>query len=75
MRISYTPLWELLKRKGMSKKELIFRADIAQRTAQKMANNEPISISTLLRICTALDCGFEDVIKTIPDMPLSEQEN
>ena len=75
MRLTYAPLWRLLKEKGISKKELIFRADIAQRTTQKMVNNEPVSLSTILKICTFLECRIEDVVKIVPDTYLSEQEN
>ena len=75
MRLTYVPLWELLLKKGITKKELIFRADTSQRTVQKMVNDEPVSLSTILKICTFLECRIEDVVKIVPDISLSEQEN
>ena len=72
MRLSYSPLWRLMAERGITKKELIFRADISQRTVQKIAGNEPVTLQTILKICSFLQCGIEQVVEIIPDAPAAQ---
>ena len=67
MAISYKKLWKMLIDKEMKKKELCSVAGISPATVTKMGRNGHITTEVLEKICTALDCGVEDVIEILPD--------
>ncbi|MCI8373060.1 MAG: helix-turn-helix transcriptional regulator [Lachnospiraceae bacterium] len=62
-RINYKPLWKLLIDKDMTKAELRNQTSIARSTMVKMSNNEYVAMDVLIRICTALDCGMDDIVE------------
>ena len=68
MQISYKPLWHTLLEKGMSKEDLRIKAKLTTNAIANMGKDQNISMSTLLRICEALQCGF-DVVIEIVDFP------
>lgn len=63
MSISYKKLWKLLIDKDMTKTQLREKADIATSTLAKLSKDEQVSMDVLLRICTALDCGLDDIVE------------
>ncbi len=63
MGISYKKLWKLLIDKDMTKTQLREKADIATSTLAKLSKDEQVSMDVLLRICTALDCGLDDIVE------------
>ena len=63
---SYTPLFTLLVRKGMTKTQLREAIGIGTGTLAKMSQGECVAMEILDRICTYLDCNIEDVIKHQP---------
>lgn len=65
MNISYEPLWNLLKSRNMKKKDLLERANLTTNCIANMGKNEYISLRNIERICEALNCKIEDVIKII----------
>jgi putative transcriptional regulator len=67
MGISYKPLWILLVKKDMKKKDLMEAAKLSPTIVARMTKNKPIDGSTLERICAALQCQPADVIEYIPD--------
>jgi len=67
MGISYKPLWILLVKKEMKKKDLMELARLSPTIVARMTKNKPIDGSTLERICAALECQPGDVIEYIPD--------
>lgn len=62
-KISYKPLWKLLIDRNMSKTELREKTSISRSTMVKMANNEYVAMDVLVRICTALNCGMDDIVE------------
>lgn len=62
-KINYKPLWKQLIDKDMTKAELRGRTSIARSTMVKMSNNEYVSMDVLVRICTALNCGMDDIVE------------
>ena len=62
-KINYKPLWKLLIDKDMTKADLRNETSIARSTMVKMANNEYVAMDVLVRICTALDCGMDDIVE------------
>ena len=67
MAVSYKKLWKLLIDKGMKKKDLCARAGISSASVTKMGRNGHVTTEILLKICTALNCGIEDIIEIVPD--------
>lgn len=62
MHISYQPLWNTLKERGMRKEDLRLSAGLTTNMIANMGKGEYISMKTLLRICEALNCDISDVI-------------
>lgn len=65
--ISYEPLWETMKRKGITTYRLIKEFSFSRGTLDSLKQNRNISTATLNDLCTILSCEVEDVIKFIPD--------
>ena len=63
MHISYQPLWNTLKERGMRKEDLRLAAGLTTNIIANMGKGENISMKTLLRICETLHCGILDVIE------------
>lgn len=67
MAVSYNKLWKLLIDKNMKKKELGKAAGISNSLIAKLGKNENVTVDVLVRICSALDCGIDDIMELIPD--------
>jgi len=65
MGISYKPLWILLVKKDMKKKDLMKAAKLSPTIVARMSKNKPIDGTTLERICAALQCQPGDVIEYV----------
>ena len=66
MEVCYKKLWKLLIDKDMKKRDLEEIADIGRSTMAKMSRGEHVSLDVLLKICTALNCDFGDIIEAVP---------
>lgn len=62
MGLDYKPLWKILIDRGMNKGDLK-KAGVTAPTIAKMGRDEPVSLTTIDRICTFLDCDIEHVVK------------
>ena len=67
MHISYQPLWNTLKERGMRKEDLRLAAGLTTNMIANMGKGKNISMETLVRICEALNCGIMNVIKLEED--------
>ena len=67
MHISYQPLWNTLKERGMRKEDLRLAAGLTTNMIANMGKGKNISMETLVRICKTLNCGILDVIELEPD--------
>ncbi len=67
MHISYQPLWNTLKERGMRKEDLRLAAGLSTNMIANMGKGKNISMETLVRICEALNCGIMNVIKLEQD--------
>ncbi len=65
--ISYDPLWETLKRRGISTYTLIKDYSFSKGTLDSLKQNRNISTATLNDLCNILSCKVEEVLKYIPD--------
>lgn len=74
--ITYQPLWETMKAKGISTYALIEKHGVSRETFSNLKNNRNITMSTLNHLCELLNCDVTDVIKYTPDNPtISDQNN
>ncbi len=67
MAVSYNRLWILLIDKGVTKTEMRKQAGISTTVLAKMGKNETVSMDTLTKICTALNCGLDDIVEIKAD--------
>lgn len=67
MKLTYKPLWEQLNAKKMKRKDLIRIAGVSENLIANMGKDKPISFLNLARICEALQCTPNDVIKFMED--------
>ena len=65
--ITYEPLWETLKKKGITTYALIRDYSFSKGTLDSLKHNRNISTSTLNDICNMLECEVWDVLKFTPD--------
>ena len=67
MAVSYKKLWKLLIDKDIKKKDLSAMAGISPATITKMGKNGHVTTEVLLKICTALDCGVDDIMEIVAE--------
>lgn len=65
--IVYTPLWETLKRKGLSTYTLRNKFEISGSTVQRLRKNMSVSTNTLDDLCKLLKCTLNDIAAFVPD--------
>ena len=67
MAVSYKKLWKILIDKDLKKKDLCTMAGICPATITKMGKNGHVTTEVLIKICTALNCGLDDIMEIIPE--------
>lgn len=67
MQISYKRLWKLLIDRDMKKTDLAKQANISVATMTKLSKCENVTVDILVRICTALECEFADIMELLPN--------
>ncbi len=58
----YNRLWKLLIDKGLTKTQMRTMAGISTNIVAKMGKGEPVSMDTLAKITSVLNCGIGDII-------------
>lgn len=67
MEVSYKKLWKLLIDRDMKKKDLAEKANISSYTLSKLNRDNNITIDVLVRICKALNCTFDEIMKIVEE--------
>jgi putative transcriptional regulator len=67
VKVSFKKLFKLLIDREMKKSELAAAANPSANTIAKLAKNENVSLDVLIRICTALNVDFGDIMELVPD--------
>ena len=63
---SYKKLFKLLIDRDMKGKELAALAGISPATVTKMKKDgATVSVEVLIKICTALECSFDDIMEIV----------
>ena len=63
--VSYEPLWNTMKEKGITTYALIEKHRVQSKTVYKLKHNKHITTATLERLCEILECTPNDVIEFI----------
>lgn len=61
--IVYTPLWETMKKKGISTYTLINKYNISSSTIHRLRHNMGVTTQLLNDLCEILHCNVEDIVK------------
>ncbi len=62
MRVSYDKLWKKLIDKKMTRTELKEASGVSFNVIAKMGRNEFISMESLFKICSTLDCSVDEIL-------------
>lgn len=65
--VSYRPLWEIMKKQGITTYTLINKFGFNSRTINNLKHNRGITVYTLERLCIVLNCTPNDILEFIPD--------
>jgi len=68
--ISYAPLWETMRRNGVTTYTLIKDFHVSRGTLDSLKQNRNITMATLNDLCNILSCRVEDVIVHLPDQTI-----
>ena len=63
MPVSYDKLWKMLIDKKMNRTDLKDAAGISFNILAKMGRNEFVSMESLYKVCTALNCDVGDIME------------
>ena len=66
MIVSYKKLWKLLIDRDMKKRDLCELAGISSASVAKLTKGENLQTDVLVKICSALSCGIEDIMEILP---------
>ena len=59
---SYDKLWKTMKKKNISQYRLL-KGGLSYSTMTRLKENQPVSIVTIDKLCSILDCKIEDIVE------------
>ena len=65
--ISNDPFWLTLDLDEISTYKLIKKHHISSSTINRLKHNKPVSTATIAKLCKALNCAVDDVMRFEPD--------
>lgn len=65
--ISYKPLFETLKKKGVSTYKLINEFGVSRSLIDRLKHNKPITTVTINDLCGFLDCTVDEILEYVSD--------
>ena len=60
--IDYSPLWNTMDKKKITKYQLIYHYNISSNTLRRIRNGEAITTETINTLCLILNCKVQDII-------------
>ncbi|MDY4798661.1 MAG: helix-turn-helix transcriptional regulator [Bullifex sp.] len=63
MTYSYNKLWKMLIDRKMTKTAMRKQSGISTNMLAKMGRDEPVSMGTLAKVATTLQCGLDDIVE------------
>lgn len=64
--LDYSPMWETMRRKKISQYSLL-KAGIDNKTLDALKKGKNITLFTLEKICTILDCSPNEVVRFVKE--------
>ena len=64
--LDYSPMWDTMQRKGISQYSLL-KAGIDNKTLDSIKKGKNLTLLTLEKICTILDCTPNKVVRFIQE--------
>lgn len=64
--LDYSPLWDTMQRKGISQYSLL-KAGVDNKTLDSIKKGKNITLLTLEKICTILNCTPNEVVQFVKD--------
>ncbi len=64
--LDYSPMWETMERKGISQYSLL-KAGIDNKTLDALKKGKNITLLTLEKLCTVLECTPNEIVVFVPD--------
>jgi len=64
--LDYSPLWETMRKKEISQYHLL-KSGIDNKTLDSLKKGKNITLLTLEKICAALGCTPNEVVRFVPD--------
>lgn len=65
--ITFDPLWETMKNRGVSTYKLREACGIDSKTVRRLRANDNIETKTVNKLCAFLHCSVEEIMSYIPD--------
>lgn len=65
--MSFDPLWKTMKEKNLSCYSLINKHNFSRGLLDKLKHNRNVTLETVERLCSILDCSIEDIVVYIKD--------
>lgn len=65
--ISYKPLWQTMKDRGVTTYTLIYKNGFSAYTITNLKRNKSITMNTLEKLCAVLKCTPNDIIEFIEE--------
>lgn len=72
--VKYDRLWATMKKRGISQYDLYTYYGIGRSQLDRLRKNKNMEIYTLDRLCTILNCNFEDIMEHVPDENVENPE-
>ncbi len=64
--IIYDKLWEYMKKKEVSQYKLL-HSGISNSSLDRLKKNQPVSVETINKLCTILECRVEDIMEYVKE--------
>lgn len=61
----YSPLWQTMREMGITTYRLI-KEGIDKKTLSNLQHNKNVTVLTLEKLCTILNCSVENVVRIVP---------
>lgn len=61
--ITFSPLWQTLKDKGITQYDLLNKFKMSRGMLDNLKHNRSITLNTLNDLCNMLDCDIIDIIE------------
>ena len=65
--IIFDNLWKTMRIRGVSTYQLREKCGIDSKTIRRLRANENIETKTLNKLCAALDCDLNDIVRYVKD--------